>query len=58
MILKSGTVLIKDLGYKLKKPTQPDFSKVGFFRRFLEYLKEFKENLENQTSGREVPWEQ
>ena len=58
MILKPGIVLIKDLGYKLKKTTQVNFTEVEFFRRFLEYLQEFKEKLENQTSGREEPWEQ
>lgn len=58
MILKSGIVLIKDLGYKLKKITQANFTKVAFFRRFLDYLKEFKEKLENQNSGRKEPWEQ
>lgn len=58
MILESGIVLIKDLGYKLKKPTQANFTKVEFFGRFLEHLKEFKEKLENQTSGREEACEQ
>lgn len=57
MILKSGVVLNKELGYKLKKPTQANFTKVEFFRRFLGYLKEFKEKLKNQTLGREEPWE-
>lgn len=57
MILKSGIVLNKELGYKLKEPTQANFTKVEFSGRFLRYLKEFKEKLKNETLGKEEPWE-